>query len=312
MKTEIGKNIVIASSLLSQGRIVAIPTETVYGLAANALDPVAVATIFEVKNRPFFDPLIVHCPSADRIADYVESIPFWANQLFEQFSPGPLTIVLKKKSIIPDIVTAGLDTVGIRIPNHPLTLELLAKLDFPLAAPSANPFGYVSPTTANHVFEQLGGKIPYIIDGGSCTVGVESTIITEVMGKPTVLRLGGTSIETIEEVIGKVDIQTSSSKPSAPGMLDSHYAPKRKVMLGRPDKSSDTAGFIGFQNEIASIAKEHQRILSPSGDLNEAARNIFSVLRELDAMNVDIIYAELLPEVGLGRAVNDRLKRAAA
>lgn len=311
MKTEIGKNIVIASSLLSQGRVVAIPTETVYGLAANALNPVAVATIFEVKDRPFFDPLIVHCASVDRIASYVESIPSWANQLFEKFSPGPLTIVLKKKAIIPDIVTAGLDTVGIRIPNHPLTLELLNKLDFPLAAPSANPFGYVSPTTANHVFEQLGAKIPYIVDGGSCTVGVESTIVAEIGGKPTVLRLGGTSIESIEEVVGKVDVQTSSSKPAAPGMLDSHYAPKRKVILGLPKTTSNTAGFIGFQNEIPSIAKDHQRILSPSGDLNEAARNIFSALRELDAMNVDVIYAELLPEVGLGRAVNDRLKRAA-
>jgi L-threonylcarbamoyladenylate synthase len=311
MKTEIGKNIVIASSLLSQGRVVAVPTETVYGLAANALDPVAVATIFEVKDRPFFDPLIVHCASVDRIGNYVEAIPSWSEELFKRFSPGPLTIVLKKKPVIPDIVTAGLDTVGIRIPNHPLTLELLQKLTFPLAAPSANPFGYVSPTTAIHVFEQLGGKIPYIVDGGSCAVGVESTIVAEISGRPTVLRLGGTSIESIEEVIGTVDIQTSSSQPAGPGMLDSHYAPKRKVILKLPDKASDTAGFMGFRNESSFIAKKHQRLLSPSGDLNEAARNIFSALRELDAMNVDIIYAELLPEVGLGRAVNDRLKRAA-
>lgn len=316
MITTISTDILQAEAILRSGSVVAIPTETVYGLAANALDAKAVTSIFEIKERPFFDPLIVHTPSIDRASEFVEHIPNWANELFVRFSPGPITIVLKKRSIIPDIVTSGLDTVGIRIPNHALTLSLLSKLDFPLAAPSANPFMYVSPTSAEHVNEQLGGKIPYILDGGKCIVGVESTIIAELNGKPTILRLGGLSVEEIEEVIGKVLIRTnSSSKPISAGMMDSHYSPRKKVILGRPEQGafeSGSTGFIGFEFPIDGISTYHQKILSPTGDLGEAARNVFGALRELDKLDLELIYAELAPEVGLGRAINDRLRRAAA
>lgn len=316
MITTISTDILQAEAILRSGGVVAIPTETVYGLAANALDAKAVTSIFEIKERPFFDPLIVHTASIERVSEFVDHIPDWANELFAKFSPGPITIVLKKRSIIPDIVTAGLDTVGIRIPNHPLTLSLLNTLDFPLAAPSANPFSYVSPTSAMHVNEQLGGKIPYILDGGTCSVGVESTIIADVNGKPTILRLGGLSVEDIELCIGKVSVQTnSSSKPMSPGMLESHYSPRKKVMLGRPERGAyekGNVGFIGFESPIDGISSHHQKILSPSGDLGEAARNVFGALRELDKLDLELIYAELVPELGLGRAINDRLRRAAA
>jgi L-threonylcarbamoyladenylate synthase len=283
----------------------------VYGLAANALDPVAVAKIFEVKDRPFFDPLIVHASNLGVINNYVHGIPSWAEILFKSFSPGPLTVVLKKKDIIPDIVTAGLDTVGIRIPNHPMTLRLLRELDFPLAAPSANPFGYISPTSAKHVQDQLDSKIKYILDGGESSVGVESTIVSDSDGHPTILRLGGLSVEEIESVIGKVEIRTPSPTPQSPGMLESHYAPRKNFVIAKPPVSSRSA-FLGFQNYSDALPKERQRILSSAGDLREAARNIFRAMRELDALDVDVIYAELVPDVGLGRAVNDRLKRAAA
>ena len=314
MTTIIGTDVVEASRILRDGGLVAIPTETVYGLASNALDANAVTSIFSVKDRPFFDPLIVHISSLEKADELVENIPDWAKTLFDSFSPGPLTVVLKKRSIIPDIVTAGLDTVGIRIPNHPLTLELLYGLDFPLAAPSANPFTYVSPTSAQHVYDQLNGKIPYILDGGNCNVGVESTIIAEIDGSPTILRLGGLSVEDIEAKIGKVRIQThSSSMPMSPGMLESHYSPRKKVVLGRPETiNSQNIGFIGFEKTIESLDKSHQQVLSSKGDLAEAARNVFGALRAMDLLDVDIVYVELAPEVGLGRAINDRLKRAAA
>lgn len=311
MTTEISKEILKAASLLKHGEVVAIPTETVYGLAANAFNAIAVTKIFEVKDRPFFDPLIIHTSSANKLSEYAAEVPDWAVSLFNHFSPGPITIVLKKKSIIPDIVTAGLDTVGIRIPDHPLTLELLRQLDFPLAAPSANPFGYVSPTTVEHVSDLLSGKIPYILDGGDCTVGVESTIVGEVEGKITILRLGGISVERIEAIVGPVAIQTSSSKPASPGMLESHYAPKKKVVLKTPEFPDTTAGYIRHTTYIDGVPKEHQRVLSSSGDMNEAARNVFAALRDLDKTSVKMIYAELLPEMGLGRAINDRLRRAA-
>jgi L-threonylcarbamoyladenylate synthase len=190
VKTIIGEIIQEAKSFLLDGNIVAIPTETVYGLAGNALDPAAVLQIFTAKERPAFDPLIVHISSIDKVELYAHSIPSQAYDLMHEFWPGPLTIVLPKNSIIPDIVTSGLDTVGLRIPNHPTTIKLLKQLDFPLAAPSANPFGYISPTSAQHVFDQLGGKIPYILDGGICDVGVESTIVGFENDKCLIYRLG--------------------------------------------------------------------------------------------------------------------------
>jgi L-threonylcarbamoyladenylate synthase len=314
--TEIGKDLQKAAALLRLGLVVAIPTETVYGLAANALDPEAVTEIFAIKDRPFFDPLIVHSDSREKLAPYVESFPGWALSLTDRFWPGPLTVILHKRDIIPDLVTAGHPTVGVRIPDHPLTRELLSMLDIPLAAPSANPFGYVSPTTPEHVRAQLGGKISYILDGGPCTVGLESTIVAEIEGQVTILRLGGLSIEAIEEVIGRVHVNiASSSNPANPGSLESHYAPRTLLLLDEPTEEwliGKKVGALRFQNVRAGIPEALQIVLSPNGDLREAARNFFGALRTLDELGLDVILAQELPEVSLGRAINDRLRRASA
>jgi L-threonylcarbamoyladenylate synthase len=314
MMAQIGKDIVLAKQLLEDGELVAIPTETVYGLAGNALRAESLIKIFTVKNRPQFDPLIVHVSSLNSAVDYVEYIPEQAKALAEKFWPGPLTLLLRKKNIIPDLATSGLETVGIRCPDHLLTQELLATLTFPLAAPSANPFGYISPTKPEHVNEQLGGKIKYILDGGECPVGIESTIVGFEKERPIVYRLGGLSIEKIEKEIGKVDVQLhSTSNPKAPGQLKSHYAPTKKFILGNLDElisiySIKKVGVLSFQKKFSS---PYQITLSPSGDVEDAAQKLFSALRELDKMPVEVILGELVPEQGLGRAINDRLRRAA-
>jgi L-threonylcarbamoyladenylate synthase len=360
----IGTDTAKAAALLRSNELVAIPTETVYGLAANALDANAVVKIFEAKNRPAFDPLIVHVAGIAQFHAYAEEIPDQAMFLAEKVCPGPVTFILKKKTIIPDLVTSGHPTVGLRVPNHPLTLQLLHELDFPLAAPSANPFGYTSPTTAQHVQQQLGEKLNYILDGGACTVGLESTIIDFSSAEPKVLRLGGLSLEFIEDSLGqKLAVQTSSSNPKAPGMLISHYNPGKPVLVGDikerirqlanepmgelavermgelangrmgelADKrmgelangrigqltngpigelAVERIGVLAFKEYFSGITHKNQRILSPAGDLTEAARNFFSMLRSFNAMDVDVVIAEWLPDVGLGRAINDRLKRA--
>jgi len=313
----IGKDINLAKEFLRKKQLVAIPTETVYGLAGNALDEKAVLSIFETKNRPSFDPLIVHTDSLQKLEKYVSEIQQQAYLLAENFWPGPLTLLLPKKEIIPDLVTSGLDTVAVRIPNHPLTLELLAALDFPLAAPSANPFGYISPTSAQHVNQQLGNRIPYILDGGECGIGIESTIIGFVDQIPTVYRLGGLAIEDIENVIGEVALMShSSSNPKAPGMLKSHYAPRKPFFLSErnnmPQPENGLSAYLLFDHFIESIDKKYQRLLSPSGNLKEAAHNLFAYLRELDSQPIDRIFAEFVPDKDLGKAINDRLKRAAA
>lgn len=314
----IGKDLNYAIQLLNAEAVVAIPTETVYGLAGNALSPRAVSTIFEVKNRPSFDPLIVHTSHLERISALATEMPEAARQLARRFMPGPLTLLLPRSGLIPDIVTAGSPRVAVRIPAHPLTQELLAALDFPLAAPSANPFGYISPTTARHVEDQLGDKIPYILDGGPCRVGLESTIVGFEDGQVVVYRKGGIAVEDIEAVAGPVLVRPhSSSNPAAPGMLKSHYAPSAPVVLGDirrllPRYPGKKAGTIAFRAPIPGIPEERQLVLSPAGDLAEAARNLFAGMRRLDAQGLDVILAELLPEQGLGRAINDRLRRAAA
>jgi L-threonylcarbamoyladenylate synthase len=254
-------------------------------------------------------------PDLEQAGAYVEAIPEKAATLARAFWPGPLTLLLKKKSIVPDLVTAGLDTVGIRCPDHDLTRALLRALPFPLAAPSANPFGYVSPTTPGHVQDQLGGRIPYILDGGACRVGIESTIVGVEGGQAVVYRMGGLSIEAIEAAIGPVDVQIhSTSNPKAPGQLKSHYAPRKRVLLGDIDTLQKTHG--GPHTGVLSFQKNYGAgyhfILSPSGNLTEAAQRLFTALRELDKMPVDLILAEYVPNTGLGRAINDRLKRAAA
>ena len=309
----IGSNLPLAASLLEQGELVAIPTETVYGLAANALDAAAVAKIFVAKNRPTFDPLIVHIAAPEEMATYAHDIPEAAGVLASAFWPGPLTILLPRKAIIPDLVTSGLDRVGLRCPDHALTRQLLQRLTFPLAAPSANPFGYISPTTATHVYDQLGERIGYILDGGPCRIGLESTIVGFEDGQPVVYRLGGIPVPALEAAVGQVRLAVNrSSDPQAPGQLSSHYAPRTKVVIGLPegdptDRPQDFA-VLAFSRDHGY---EHQVILSRSGDTSEAAQRLFSALRELDGSGVRMIHAELAPEVGLGPAINDRLIRAA-
>ncbi len=314
MDTRIATDLLEAQSLLKSGKLVAIPTETVYGLAANALNADAVIHIFETKNRPHFDPLIVHVSGLDQVDTVASHIPESAYKLMEELWPGPLTIVLQKHERIPHIVTSGLDTVGVRMPNHALTLELLRSLNFPLAAPSANPFGYISPTSAQHVAEQLGDRIPLILDGGECTIGVESTIIDCSGDTPTILRLGGTAVETIEEIIGPVQVNAiSTSSPQAPGMLHSHYAPRKPMLVGNihellHEHGSDVS-ILSFKDSFHNFRNIR---LSETGDLHEAARKLFAAMRKLDADQHSIIIAEFVPDYGLGRAINDRLKRAAA
>jgi len=316
---QIGKDISQAKSLLEQGQLVGIPTETVYGLAGNALNPDAVAKIFATKNRPVFDPLILHTSALERVHEFVIEIPFPLDLLAAKFWPGPLTLLLPKKGIVPDLVTSGLDTVAVRVPNHPLTQQLLSELDFPLAAPSANPFGYISPTKASHVEDQLGGKIAYILDGGDCEVGLESTIVGIEEGKVTVYRLGGLDLNDIKEVVGEVNVMThSTSNPKSPGMLKSHYSPTKPFILGNLEvliseysKKGIPFAVLSFHQTFPSINQAKQIQLSKVGDLNEAAKNLFAAMRTLDTMDVSVILSELLPEDGLGRAINDRLRRAA-
>ena len=311
----IGTEIDVAARLLQAGELVGIPTETVYGLAGNALNEAAVAKIFAVKNRPTFDPLIVHTSSTALLEKLVLEIPVKARLLAAAFMPGPLTLLLPKKDLIPDLVTAGSPLVAVRIPKHPMALALLQKLDFPIAAPSANPFGYISPTTAQHVAQQLGSKIPYILDGGACTVGLESTIVGFENDEAILFRKGGIPVEAIEKIIGKVSVRAhSSSQPQAPGMLQSHYAPRVPLILGDiahliAQHKGKKIGILSFQKDYSSAYPAVT--LSPDGNFEEAARRLFAGMRYLDSLPLEFILAELVPEESLGSAINDRLRRAA-
>jgi L-threonylcarbamoyladenylate synthase len=305
-----------AAEIIKRGGIVAFPTETVYGLGANVFNPLAVARVFEVKGRPYFDPLIVHVATYTDLDKLVTEIPSDAKKLMERFWPGPLTVVLLKKEEVPDIVTAGLPTVAVRMPKHPMTLSLIELTDCPIVGPSANPFGYLSPTTAGHVQDQLGDQIDCILDGGPCEVGVESTIVSFFEKRPMLLRSGGVPLEEIGSIIGRVEIRPiNEEKPFAPGMLPRHYAPRTPIVLDWSKKDLDSykdkkIGFLAFQ-EQKNFLKFHQiEVLSKKGDLREAAANLFSAIRRLDAHNLDLILAEAVPEIGLGRAIMDRLRRA--
>jgi len=305
-----------AAEIIKKGGLVAFPTETVYGLGADAFNPIAVARIFEVKRRPYFDPLIVHVSDPADLHKLVIKIPSKAKKLMERFWPGPLTVVLLKKEDVPDIVNAGLLTVAIRMPKHPMALSLIEQASCPIAAPSANPFGYLSPTTAEHVRDQLGDQIDFILDGGPCEVGVESTIISFSERKPKLLRPGGVPLEEIESVIGTVEVSPiEEGSPVAPGMLPRHYAPRTPIVLDWDEKNFNSKkdrkiGLLAFQDPKSSIKFHHVEILSKKGDLREAAANLFAAIRRLDTLNLDVILAEAIPEVGLGRAISDRLRRA--
>lgn len=320
MNTQTGTDINQAVDFLKSGAVIGIPTETVYGLAGNAFNEDAVLKIFEAKNRPHFDPLIVHTDSLEKIALFTENIPEPALKLFQNYAPGPLTLLLKKNNLIPDIVTSGLDRVAVRIPAHPLTLQLLRQLSFPLAAPSANPFGYISPTTAGHVYEQLKGKIPYILDGGACNIGVESTIAGIEEDRIKIYRPGGITAEALktfdEYIEGPVKNETGVHTP---GHLKSHYAPHKKFIAGHIPELIKTcsfkmAGILSFsENYLKAFPeiKAKQWILSPQGDINEAAVNLFNYMHLLDQSAADLILAEWVPDKGLGSAINNRLEKAA-
>lgn len=314
MSTMIGKDIQAAARLLREGQLVAIPTETVYGLAGNAVDDQAVIAIYEAKKRPSFNPLIIHLPSLDAAMPYVRYVPELLNKLAKVFSPGPISYLLPKSERVSDLITAGSDRVVVRIPDHPMTLDLLKQLDFPLAAPSANPFGYVSPVTPQHVMDGLGGRISYILDGGHCRVGLESTIIGEEEGELVLYRLGGVSPEQIREITGVMPrLALLHKRPDTPGQLKSHYAPGKRVRLGDVDEqlgmmNPRRAGVISFSRRYEGVG--HMCVLSPLGDLREAAAGLFRALREMDHADVDVILAERFPEEGIGLAINDRLTRA--
>lgn len=317
MTAEIGIDLIKAKNILENGDLVAIPTETVYGLAANALDPLAVSKIYAAKNRPSFDPLIIHVGDIADFQKYTLNFPTQLLELANKFCPGPITFLVKKSEIIPEITTSGLEKVAIRIPKHPLTLELLNKLDFPLAAPSANPFGYVSPTTASHVYEQLGERIPYILDGGPCNVGLESTIVGCEKENLIIYRKGGLDLDEIRKVfLGEILIKDhSSSNPQAPGMLSKHYSPKKRIEILEATTKIDlieikSTGFLRFNSRIEGFG--NQIVLSEKSDLNEAAFRLFDALRQFDKMDIQKVFIELVPEKGLGIAINDRLRRAAA
>ena len=304
-----------AAEIIKEGGIVAFPTETVYGLGADAFNPLAVARIFEVKRRPYFDPLIVHVANPSNVEELAKEIPSNAKKLIEKFWPGPLTVVLSREEDVPDIVSAGLPTVAIRMPNHPMALGLIKECKCPIAAPSANPFGYLSPTTAEHVREQLGGQVDLILDGGPCPVGVESTIISFSENKPRLLRPGGISLEEIESIVGKVEISRAEEGPSAPGMLPKHYAPRTPIVLDRNEKNPNlykgkNIGLLVLQEPKNNLKFHFVEVLSKKGDLREAAANLFAAIRRLDRLNLDLIVAEPIPEIGLGRAIMDRLRRA--
>ncbi|WP_194777126.1 L-threonylcarbamoyladenylate synthase [Pararhodonellum marinum] len=316
---EIGVDIAKAKQILEQGGLVGIPTETVYGLAGNALNPDAVTKIFETKNRPSFDPLIVHTAGKEQVDLFTTDFPEPLAELASAFWPGPLTLLLPRQPIIPDLVTSGLDQVAVRVPQHPLTLDLLQQLTFPLAAPSANPFGYISPTRASHVQDQLGDKIPYILDGGPCTIGLESTIVGMEGKQIVVYRLGGMDLGEIEKIVGKVTVMPySNSNPKTPGMLQSHYAPTKPLILGNLAEMVEeylqkgrSFAVLSFQSFFPEVPASLQIALSEKGDLQEAAKNLFAAMRNLDQSEASIILAEVLPERNLGRAINDRLRRAA-
>lgn len=305
-----------AAEILKQGGIVAIPTETVYGLAGNAYDSKALSKIFEAKKRPHFDPLIVHIAAIEELSNVAHDIPEKAQLLAKAYWPGPMTLVLPKKDSIPDLATSGLPTVAVRFPNHPVAQKIIRLAGIPLAAPSANLFQHVSPTTAEHVAEQLGSAIDGIVDGGACLVGVESTIISFPDGEPVILRPGGITPEMVQKVAGSVRLHKSTSNPKgplpAPGMIDRHYRPQVPLFYGKiPTGAKIPAGTVRIAFGCEESPVPPTANLSPSGNLCEAAANLYSLMRQMDKPENKLILVDSIPNEGVGIACNDRLKRAA-
>ena len=307
-----------AVASLRSGDAIALPTETVYGLAADALKVDAVLKIFEAKERPRFDPLIVHLPERDwldRITNVSRAERELVDRLADAFWPGPLTLILPRRPIVPDVVTAGLETVAVRMSAHPIFQRIIRDFGGALAAPSANRFGRISPTSAAHVRAELDGRIPLIIDGGPTMHGLESTIVAVRDGGMEILRHGPITVEQLAP-FGKIRPAQATNRPEAPGQLRSHYAPRTRLILtpspgSFKPPSGKRVGALVLQ-EVDNELFDEFRILSASGDLREAAANLFRCLRELDQAGLDLIVAEELPETGLGTAIMERLRRAAA
>lgn len=308
-----------AAERLRQGDLVAFPTETVYGLAANALDSVAVAKIFELKGRPTFDPLIVHVANREDLLNLVTEVPRPIERLIDRFWPGPLSVVLPRHSIVPDLVTSGLPSVAVRCPSHPVARRLIEESGVPLAAPSANRFGRISPTTAEHVREQFTESLTTILDGGPCEVGVESTVVGYDGTHVILYRPGGITVEAIIEEVGEIKIAGTDDKtPSSPGQLTQHYAPRTRMTISAqrlPKPHENRVGLLALsetepitdQSAFAAI-----EFLSKDGSLREAAANLFAAMRRLDEQDLDLIIARPVPERDLGLAIMDRLRRASA
>ena len=315
----VGTDLDRAAALLRGGGLVAFGTETVYGLGADAADTAAAARIFAAKGRPRFDPLIVHLPDADRLAEFAADVPQAARRLTARFWPGPLTVVLPKTAAVPDLVTAGLPAVALRVPAPPATRELLRRAGVPVAAPSANRFGAISPTTAAHVAGGLGDAVDYVFDTGPCPVGVESTVVGFEHGRPVVLRPGGVTVEAIAAVVGPVEVRTGTADPSgpqaSPGTLSRHYAPDTPLRLVDDPADVPDADRVGL---LSPGPTPHAgrfaacEVLATTGDDVEAAANFYAALRRLDAAGLVGLAAVPFPPHGLGVALNDRLRRAAA
>jgi L-threonylcarbamoyladenylate synthase len=313
-----------AVAVLRSGGLVAFPTETVYGLGADALNPVAVQKIFEAKGRPSDNPLIVHVASLEIAWHFTTEIADKGLQLAKRFWPGPLTLVVKRKAIVPDIVTAGLDTVAIRIPNHPVTLELLQRFESGIVGPSANISGRPSPTSAEHVYHDLNGKIDIILDAGPTTIGMESTVVDVTVDPPVILRIGGLCREEIEKEIGQTH-RTSAQEMlrRSPGTRHRHYAPKALIVLipkndresfieqvNKMKENGKTIGAITYSEDLNVIETTRYHLIL-SSSVERYGRNIFRALRELDSLDVDSMLVESVEEKGIGAAIMDRLVKAA-
>ncbi|MFN4948566.1 MAG: L-threonylcarbamoyladenylate synthase [Bacteroidota bacterium] len=317
MSKTITNSIDKAAALLVAGEVVAIPTETVYGLAGNLFNPSAVEKIYTLKNRPRNNPLIVHVKDLEATLPLITEFPKPLQQLAEKYWPGPLTVLLKKSKLVPDSITAGSDFVAIRVPAHPLTKQLLEQIPFPLVAPSANPFTRISPTKAEHVEQYFGDSIPCILDGGSCSVGLESTIIGMNNDTPLLYREGVLGKLLLESLIGPIEkFNPQKNTILTPGQWPRHYAPLTKTILCKREEImlhvKDNTGIIVYKEPLLSVNTNQQHILSETGSLVEAAKNLYQILHHVDKQKYETIICEMLPQEELGNTINDRLKRASS
>jgi len=317
MSKTITNSIDKAAALLVAGEVVAIPTETVYGLAGNLFNPSAVEKIYTLKNRPRNNPLIVHVKDLEATLPLITEFPKPLQQLAEKYWPGPLTVLLKKSKLVPDSITAGSDFVAIRVPAHPLTKQLLEQIPFPLVAPSANPFTRISPTKAEHVEHYFGDSIPCILDGGSCSVGLESTIIGMNNDTPLLYREGVLGKLLLESLIGPIEkFNPQKNTILTPGQWPRHYAPLTKTILCKREEImlhvKDNTGIIIYKEPLLSVNTNQQHILSETGSLVEAAKNLYQILHHVDKQKYETIICEMLPQEELGNTINDRLKRASS